>query len=105
MYGAQSAYWAFRGLYALASVSNHAINEDSTFLPEVQEIWRTLECGFIDEHPFMEKMLVDLHESRPESAMDFAQRYSVGIAYQAIAMANLERNKLMTKITSRSDTA
>ncbi|MCP3995781.1 MAG: C69 family dipeptidase [bacterium] len=95
-YGTMSAYWAFRGLYALAN------EHKDTFLPEVTELWKTYERGFLEENPFLEKMLVEMYAVDPTPAIDFAGRYSTGIAYDAVAKANLERNKLMTRITVES---
>ena len=90
-YGTASAYWAFRGLYALAA-------ESKKRLQKVKELWREYERGFIEEHALLQRFLVKMHHSDPKGAVDFAGRYSTGIAYEAVGKANAERNDLMTKI-------
>lgn len=96
-YGTMSAYWAFRGLFALAS------DHKDTLLPEVQKFWKSYEQAFIDEHPFLEKMLVEMYQAKPETAIDFAGRYSTGVAYEAVGKADSVRNRLMTLITVEED--
>ena len=98
-YGTLSAYWAFRGLYALAK------DHKDTFLPQVQQIWKSYEQVFIDEHLYLQDMLVNMYRAEPDTAIGFAGRYSTGIAYEAVGKANWERTQLMTKITVEDDGA
>ena len=96
-YGVLSAYWSFRGLYALAC------EHPKTLLPEVQEMWKTYQSAFVAEHPFVEETLAKMSNEDPQCALSFAGRYSTGIAYEAVGKANRKRNQLMTKITQESD--
>jgi dipeptidase len=96
-YSSTSAYWAFRGLYFLAK------DQDEETLDGVRKMWRDNVAQFVEEHPFIEKMVMEMNEQSPASAADFLSRYSTGIAYEAVAKANDERNKLMTKVAQKSD--
>ncbi|RKZ85953.1 MAG: dipeptidase [Candidatus Parabeggiatoa sp. nov. 1] len=92
-YSPLSAYWAFRGLYALGNFDN---NE---FVPCIHQLWDKYEQQFINEHEYLNRMLKEIYRLNQKTAIDFARKYSTGIAYQLVGIANKERNNLMTKIT------
>jgi len=95
-YSPLSAYWAFRGLFALGSTNK------GEYIQLVQELWSKYERQFIIEQDYINQMLLTMYKSDPDSAVDFASRYSTGIAYEMVGIANQERDKLMTKITQES---
>lgn len=94
VYSPSSAYWAFKGLYALSRLSN-LYKKD---LCGINEIWDQYEQELIDEHVHVEKTLKEMYASNRQKALDFAKRYSIGIAYRAERIANDELDKLITKI-------
>lgn len=96
-YSPASGYWAFRGLFALASADR---NE---YVKELQRLWRKYECQFIHEQDYIKQMLLDMDRADPCAAIEFARRYSTGIAYQMVGIANQERDKLVTTITRETD--
>ncbi|MCC4767403.1 C69 family dipeptidase [Methanosarcina sp. DH1] len=93
-YSPLSAYWSFRGLYSLCEV-NH---DEYRFL--VEKLWRDYEEQSFREYEPIKETLMKIYASDPSAAIDFAKRYSTGIAYQTVGIANKERDLLMTKITS-----
>jgi len=93
-YSPLSAYWSFRGLYSLCGV-NH-----EQYKPLVEELWRTYEEQCLSEHEVLRQTLIKMYADNPSAAVDFAKRYSTGIAYQTVGKANNERNLLMTRITN-----
>jgi len=94
LYSPLSAYWSFRGLYALCE-----INHDE-YKPLVEGLWRHHEEQSLLENEPMKEMLIKMYSHNPTTAIDFAKRYSTGIAWQSVGIANKERNLLMTKITN-----
>lgn len=93
-YSPISAYWSFRGLYSLGYF------DDEKFIPDIRKFWNNYEQQFLNEHEYLNDMLIEMYQSAPETAIDFAKKYSTGIAYQSIGMANNKRNNLMTIITN-----
>lgn len=91
-YNSLSAYWAFRGLFALADY------DDGKHLSEIKTLWEVFESQSIKELPPLGKMLAELSQTDPDLATAIAKRYSTGIAYQSVGIANRERNALITKI-------
>ena len=96
-YGTQSAYWAYRGLYALAK------DHGPDALRETQAMWKDYTRGLLNEHSFVRSAILAMYESSPATATAFAERYSYGITQQAVSKANKERNLLMTRITVEDD--
>ncbi len=96
-YGTQSAYWAFRGLYALAK--DHGTNA----LTEAQTFWREYTASLINEHSFVRDTIAAMYRHSPETATTFAGRYSYGVAQHAVSKAHEARNRLMTAITIEDD--
>lgn len=92
-YSPLSAYWAFRGLYALGDFNN---NE---YISIIKQLWNKYEEQFINEQKYLNTVLIDMYNADPDTAIDFARKYSTGIAYQLVDIANRERNNLITKIT------
>ena len=92
-YGTLSAYWAFRGLHALA------LSQGEKASASLTEAWRKYEHGSIEEHGYVKSMLRDMDCRTPANAIDFTRRYSTGIAYETVGIANRMRNELMTAIT------
>ena len=93
-YSSISAYWAFRGLYTLSEVNQNK------YKPLVQELWNQYEEQCFRELDAMKHTLVNLYEKDRKASVDFAKRYSSGIAYQTVGKANKERDLLMTIITN-----
>ncbi|MCP2091170.1 UNVERIFIED_ORG: dipeptidase [Paraburkholderia sediminicola] len=92
-YGTLSAYWAFRGLYALAS------SQGEKALAELTTLWSEYERNCVEEHGYIKRMLQEMDRRAPTGAVDFTRRYSTGIAYETVGVAHSKRNELMTKIT------
>jgi dipeptidase len=91
-YGTLSAYWAFRGLHALANSQGDKARADLT------TSWCEYESRTVEEHGFIKGMLQEMHRHAPASAIDFTRRYSMGIAYETVGMAHRMRDELMTDI-------
>lgn len=92
-YSVFSAYWAFRGLFALGNFDN------KQYVPLIQTLWETYEAEFLNEEKYLKKMLKETYNSNVETSINFAKKYSTGITYQLVGVANNEKNALMTKIT------
>jgi len=97
VYDTTSAYWAFRGLYALGHLGN------GKYLAQNQALWAEHEKRFIEEHKHVNDMLRSF-TAKPEgeemaAACEFASNYSTGALYQMVDVAQRERNRLMTEIT------
>ncbi|CAH2944319.1 MAG: hypothetical protein PPHEMADM_5394, partial [uncultured Paraburkholderia sp.] len=92
-YGTLSAYWAFRGLHALAN------SEGEKARAVLTKLWRQYERRCMEEHGYIKSMLREMDRRTPASAIDFTRRYSTGIAYETVGIANSKRNELMTEIT------
>ena len=95
-YNPLSAYWAFRGLFALGSTDN------GEFIHKIQAVWSEHESQFLSDQKYMQGLLRTMYAEEPNAAVAFAGNYSTGIAYQMVGVANYERNALMTKITQES---
>nr|WP_181919376.1 C69 family dipeptidase [Alkalilimnicola ehrlichii] len=93
-YGPLSAYWSFRGLYSLAK------SQGDTCLDEIVTLWKNYERSCLREHVYIKAMLTALYRSDPNGAIEFTKRYSTGIAYQTVGLANGKRNELMTKVAT-----
>src|SRR5207245_581935 len=91
-YGPLSAYWAFRGLHALAN------SQGAVEIAEMAALWRDYENGCLQEHGAIKAMLRAMYRDAPESALRFSKRYSIGIAYETVGLAQRKRSQLMTKI-------
>lgn len=94
LYSPLSAYWAFRGLYSLCEV------DKSRYKSLVETLWHRYEEQCIAEVGSLKKTLIEMYQDAPDAALNFAKRYSSGVAYQTVALANKERDLLMTKITN-----
>jgi dipeptidase len=92
-YDTLSSYWAFKGLFALA------ISSKGNYLKLINERWKEYEEQSIQEINNMNGMLREMYKTNKGATIDFAKRYSTGIAGQTVGMANNERNNLMTKLT------
>jgi dipeptidase len=92
-YAPSSAYWAFRGLFALADM-----NADS-YLPDVAQLWHAHETQSVRELSQIRPMLKAMHDQDPGTAIAYAKRYSTGIAYETAGIAKSKTDKLMTRIT------
>lgn len=92
-YGPMSAYWAFRGLYALAS------SKPLEYLPVIQRLWEKYEQSCLSEQEHLKTMLREMYGSDTSTAIEFTRRYSTGIAYETVGLANDTRNELMTAMT------
>lgn len=95
-YGTTSAYWAFRGLYSLA----HAQGPQQ--LAETQQMWRDYVARLVADQGHIKKMVAEMDAQNPRAAVDFVSRYSTGVTYEAVAMANAARDKLMTAIAQET---
>jgi dipeptidase len=92
-YGTSSAYWAFRGLFALADM------DGGSYLSDVTRRWHTYEEQSVRELSYLRPMLKSIHSQDAGAAIDYAKRYSTGIAYETVGLAKTERDQLMTRIT------
>ena len=92
-YGTSSAYWAFRGLFALADM------DGGSYLSDVTRRWHTYEEQSVRELSYLRPMLKSIHSQDAGAAIDYAKRYSTGIAYETVGLARTERDQLMTRIT------
>lgn len=92
-YSPESAYWAFRGLYALASLDHHQHTS------EIRRFWSKYEQKYLGDHEHLNEMLRKSYEKAPGSAIQCAKTYSTGIAYQTVVVANKRRNELITQVT------
>jgi dipeptidase len=61
--------------------------------------WHAYEEQSVSELASIRPMLTELHARDPAAATDFAKRYSTGLTYETVAVANSARNDLMTTIT------
>jgi dipeptidase len=95
-YSPLSAYWAFRGLYALGQF------DDDVYRPFIRQLWDSYEQQCINEQKYLNHTLEEMYQLDPGAALDLAKRYSTGIAYQSVGIAHRERDNLMTKISSQS---
>lgn len=93
LYAQSSAYWAFRGLFALSEVNG------KKYLPHIVRRWHAYEEQSVRELSLIRPMLKDMHGRDASAAIAYAKRYSTGAAYETVGVANTERNKLMTRIT------
>ena len=92
-YTTSSAYWAFRGLFALADMNG------TSYLPDVVRRWEAYEEQSVCELSYLRPMLRAMHSQDAGAAIAYAKRYSTGIAYETVGVAKTERDKLMTRIT------
>lgn len=92
-YNPSSAYWAFRGLFALGSICG----TENKF--NYKNLWGKYEEKFLQEQKYIKSTLKKMCESSRELAIDFAINYSTGIIDDLIAIAEQEQNKFMTDIT------
>jgi dipeptidase len=97
VYDPASAYWAFRGLYALAQVNN------GEYLPELTRMWQDEERMFVAEYNSVIDTVSSLEKSGKEMANHFAKEYSFGNAARMVALANRKRDELMTNLTKKTD--
>jgi dipeptidase len=91
-YGTSSAYWAFRGLFALADM------DGGSYLPDVTRHWHTYEEQSVRELSYLRPALKGMHSQNSHAAIEYAKRYSTGIAYETVGIAKTERDQLMTRI-------
>lgn len=94
-YSSTSAYWAFKELYALGS------HESNVYKGTIHGIWSQYEQTFIKEQKYLNTILKEMYNEDRNTAIDFARRYSTGIAYELVDIANKERNQLITEITEK----
>ena len=92
-FGHASAYWAFRGLFALADT------HEKDYLAPVARRWHEYEEQSVRELDFLRPMLKTMYERDAHAAIAYAKRFSTGIAYETVGLARAEQNKLMTRIT------
>jgi dipeptidase len=92
-YAPSSAYWAFRGLFALADMNG------KSYLPRITQHWHDYEQQSVHELSYVRPMLRAMHGEDAGAAIAFAKRYSTGIAYETVGAAKTERDRLMTQIT------
>lgn len=90
-YNPLSAYWSFRGLFSIA--------DSSKYLSEIKAIWQAFENHSLEELKPLSRMLSEVYQINQGMAIELAKRYSTGLAYQSVGIANKERNILMNKIT------
>lgn len=93
LYAPSSAYWAFRGLFALAEVNG------KKYLPHVAQRWHAYEEQSVRELAHIRPMLNDMYSRDASAAIAYAKRYSTGVAYETVGVANALRNGIMTRIT------
>jgi len=94
-YNPLSAFWSFRGLFALGEF-------DKNYHNQIQKYWKSYEKELLCEKKFIDKTIKKMSKkncTENKAAMEFAKNYSIGITYNAIALANKKRNKLMTDLT------
>lgn len=96
-YSSSSAYWAFRGLFSLGQ-----LNHDE-YMSYIDRLWGAYEKQFINEQGYLKQMLIGMYQSDHQLTINFSKNYSAGIIYQAVGVANKQRNNLMTKITDQKD--
>jgi dipeptidase len=97
VYDPASAYWAFRGLYALAQVNN------GEYLPELARMWQDEEQKFVAEYNSVINTVSSLEKSGKETANHFAKEYSFGNAARMVTLANRKRDEFMTNLTKKTD--
>lgn len=94
-YNPNSAYWSFRGLFALSSVAQYE------FMPKLKKLWGKYENQFMKEHPYIKNTIKDMVAcDNYEEATSFAQKYSTGVLCQVVEAANYELETLITEIAA-----
>ena len=93
-YGSNSAYWAFRSLFALANT------QELPLLPELQKMWQEREQEFVFQQAYLEPLLNTMYQRSSRQAIAFARHYSAGNALQMVEKAERERNRLMTRLAA-----
>lgn len=88
-YTPDSAYWSFRGLFALADMCGISIYED---------LWKQYEEKFIAEHDRIRADLSKKHEEGALEAAEMAKEYSEGILNGMVKAANKRFAELLTDI-------
>lgn len=92
-YNPLSAYWSFRGLYSLSRVNNYKYKHI------VDDKWKEYEEQIFLENEAFKKMLKSMYKDNHKAAINSARKYSSGIAYQTVRIANHLRDQIMTEIT------
>lgn len=91
VYTPLSAYWSFRGLYALSNCND---NKDI-----IHDFWQEKEQQFIKENPFINSTLREMYKSDKQLAITYANDYSSGILCKTVEDANTKMNEMITKIS------
>ncbi|MFO7829827.1 MAG: C69 family dipeptidase [Bacteroidales bacterium] len=65
-----AAFWVFN------QVSNFAYTRYSHMIPEIQEVQRELELGYIEEVKGIDKAAAEIYKNNPEQAINFITNYS-----------------------------
>jgi dipeptidase len=90
-YDAHSAYWSYRGLYALAKTAG------SMVLEEVAAMWRVHERDLVAQQRELRRFL---KSPLPAGlAMGMAARYSRGAIFEGLEIASQRRNSILTNLT------
>lgn len=93
----QSAYWAFRGLFALGNY------DCDNFKEPIHRFWKHKEQQFLHENTFINSTLEEMYSINKQLARNYANNYSAGIACKTVEDANKLRDKLMTIISNAPD--
>lgn len=92
-YDTISAYWAFKGLYSLAATHKQGD------LVKLRKSWADYEEQSLKEVESLKGELKRMYQKDKNSAIQYAKRYSFGIAAGTQEDANRKRNALITEIT------
>lgn len=92
-YDPHSAYWAFRGLHVLALAAEHGAEAAQATK------WHAFEQHGLAEVSALDTTLARLAAEGTAALQAFVNRYSAGIARDAVAQAFQDRDQLMTGLT------
>ncbi|MDN3610420.1 C69 family dipeptidase [Vibrio ostreicida] len=96
-YVSQSAYWAFKGLSALASVNGNVSSKD------INAQWYGLEQQFLNEHSTFVDGLRRQFDISPDTAMQSAANYSLGVSTMLIEKAHSLYNETLTEMVNKME--
>lgn len=89
-YDSQSAFWAFRGLFALGEYNKNCEQN-------VQKYWYEYEDQFIIEQNRINNTIKSIFNSE-NIAIDLVQNFSTSVLYETVANAMKKKDSLMTEI-------
>ncbi len=96
-YSPASAYWAFRGLYSLAKSQGEAE------LDAARDMWISYVDSLVSDQGYLKKMIAQMFAEDPKAAVELVSRYSTGVTFESVAMADAARDRLMTEIAQTAE--